>query len=100
AGPDYRAACGNTLLCWAVAAKNCALARYLISRGASVELADEKGFSPLMRAAETGHLETVKLLVESGADIRRRGPRGETAADIAAKNKRIKITAYLLEISR
>uniref|UniRef100_A0A6U1D921 Uncharacterized protein n=1 Tax=Rhizochromulina marina TaxID=1034831 RepID=A0A6U1D921_9STRA len=40
----------------------------LLDSGAEVNWCDEKGFTPLMRAASVGHSEVVTLLVERGAD--------------------------------
>ena len=42
--------------------------RSLIDAGADVNAADEDGDTALMNAAWNGHVETVKLLLEAGAD--------------------------------
>ena len=41
--------------------------RALLDAGASVELADSSGFTPLYRAVEFGRVEAVRVLVKAGA---------------------------------
>ncbi|MBX9569282.1 MAG: ankyrin repeat domain-containing protein [Candidatus Obscuribacterales bacterium] len=41
----------------------------LLSKNADVNAADEYGITPLMNAAESGHLQAVKLLLEKNADV-------------------------------
>ena len=45
---------------------------------------DELGFSPLMRAAEKGAVQEVRLLLDQGAPINQRGSQGRTALILAA----------------
>jgi ankyrin repeat protein len=89
---------GSTLLTWSAGYKNTALTRYLIYKGADINAGDSKNFSALMRAAENGHLEMVKLLVESGANPAAKNSDGETAYDLAVRNKREKSAVYLKNI--
>ena len=42
--------------------------RYLASKGATVDTADDFGDNALHRAVDGGHLETVRALIELGAD--------------------------------
>lgn len=61
--------------------------------------------SPLISAAVLGKLRLVRLLVEGGAQVNRRNPRGETALLAACKNLRgeptgpetVKLLTYLLQ---
>lgn len=55
----------------------------LIGRNADVNLQDERGFTALMTAAETGSPEVVKLLLEHGADATMTNCDGKTAMSIA-----------------
>lgn len=48
---------------------NIALARLLLAHGATVNLADEQGATPLHAAAASGNVELVTLLLDKGADI-------------------------------
>ena len=97
AGADVNARIydGSTLLAWSVCCKNTALARYLIYKGADINTGDIKNNTALMRAAENGHLEMVKILMESGADAAAKNSDGETAYDLAVRNKREKTAVYL-----
>ena len=65
-GVDY------TPLMWAVRRGWDDIVRFLIEKGADVNLADEKGITPLMTAATSGNgerfISIVRLLVEAGAD--------------------------------
>jgi hypothetical protein len=47
----------------------------------------DSGDTALMRAAKEGHLDTVKVLIEYGADTNIRNKDGETALSLAEKNK-------------
>ena len=42
---------------------------WLIAQGASADRADPDGATPLLRAVEAGHFETVALLLENGASL-------------------------------
>lgn len=50
---------------------------------------------PLLAAAEAGHLETVKLLVEYGADICQKGINESTALDISMSSGHGEVAKYL-----
>ncbi|PPI84865.1 ankyrin repeat domain-containing protein [Marinobacter maroccanus] len=41
----------------------------LLSAGADVNTSDRNGYTPVMRAAENGHLSVVKVLVAAGANV-------------------------------
>jgi ankyrin repeat protein len=51
--------------------------------GSSIDLADQTGQTPFMKAAANGHLEVVQLL-QSRADLTRRDRQGKTALMLAA----------------
>ncbi len=79
-------------------AKNGDLARTreLLSRGAAVNTADRRGFTPLTWAAAGGNLEMVRFLLESGAAVERRAKDGTTALMVASANGFIEIVRALL----
>jgi len=71
----------------------------LLSRGRlDVNAVDEvDGQTALHHAAEVGHSEAVKLLVESGSDIDKTNNQGDTAIHVAVGEGHIDIYRYLKE---
>ena len=67
--PNGRDAQGRTLLLIATSQQNWKLARRFIKAGARVDIADEKGFTPLMAAAMHGNLEMFRSLLAHSADL-------------------------------
>lgn len=68
---------------YAASGPNTALARLLLDRGATVDAAAPNGTTPLMLAAQHAPQATVELLLQRGADPRRRNQRGQQAIDFA-----------------
>jgi ankyrin repeat protein len=58
--------------------------RFLLMRGAKVDLVDDRGRSALMIAAGLGHPAIAQALVDAGADRALRDKDGKSAADLAA----------------
>jgi ankyrin repeat protein len=84
---------GLTALMWAAghandvpAAEGLATARLLIERGAKVDIADNRGKTALMIAAERNHPEIVELLLKAGANPMSQDKQGKTAAQLAASD--------------
>ncbi len=80
-----------TALMWAAGYPNIvtaqdglATAELLVAQGASIHAVDDRGRSALMIAAERGHAEMVKWLMEHGADAALRDKQGKTAAELAS----------------
>ena len=80
-----------TALAWAAGHSNdapvadgVATVTLLLDRGADQNLADDRGRTPLMIAAERGHAEIAALLLSRGGDPARRDSLGKTALDLAA----------------
>jgi uncharacterized protein len=71
------------------------LTRLLLSKGANPNIASNRGFTPLMRAAGHGNIEVVKLLLKSGANINLRDINRKTAYDLALEG-RYRDTAALI----
>ena len=61
----------------------------LIAAGAEVNRPCEHGRTALHMAAAWGHLDVVRLLVESGADPAIRDDEGMTPAEIASRSQRV-----------
>jgi ankyrin repeat protein len=53
--------------------------RFLISKGANINILDEADWTPLMRAAANRNIEMADLLISAGAEINARNPYGWTA---------------------
>ena len=115
----------QTALMWAVSENHTEIAKSLIEHGANV-LARSKhvvlpagtkanyntfegsyegdyrpvakgGFTPLMFAAEHGHVESARLLLEVGADVNEATPEGVTALLVASANGREDLAELLLD---
>ena len=76
----------------------CIRDRLLLEKGAAVNAQSEKGFTALMKACWTGHLEAARLLLEQGADRTLKANSGHTAmtlADVDYDNKSEEAKAQL-----
>lgn len=60
---------GNTLLNLAVSCKQPTIVRFLIDAGADVDLANNKGWTPLHQAAYSNQSDMVDMLLEAGASV-------------------------------
>ena len=82
----------------AAAAKQVAIARVLIGRGAKVNAAQpESGFTPLHEAALNGDIEFARLLLEHGADINAKMKDGKTPLTFALKGGHTEMASFLLD---
>ncbi len=69
-----------------------------LAKGADVNAASEFGATPLIFAADRGHLEIVKTLVQRGADVNRKDTTYQSAPIIwAAYNGHTAVVAFLIE---
>src|SRR6266700_5890531 len=57
---------------------------HALGSGTNVDSSDDKGFTPLMWAAVSGHAGIVKLLLEKGARVNARNKNGETALSLVS----------------
>jgi len=79
------------------------MVRMLIGKGATVDAVDDERAQPIHCASFRGHLESVKLLIDAGADCEARGPGGDSPlylaccmGDYAKKSERKGLVKYLL----
>ena len=73
------------------------LARFLIQRGATIDILNDRQETPLNRAAGGGHLDVVKLLLRGGADIEARNKSKQNAEKIAFENNKSEVAKFLAE---
>lgn len=62
------------------------MVKKLIDLGANIDAIDDNGETPLFYAASQGSFETVKILVEHGADFNLLNNANKTSLDLANEN--------------
>lgn len=110
---------GQTALMWAIAYQHPEVARFLIEHGADIhakthmasgfkpmmlasygsdiQATPKGGYTPLLFAARVGDLETVKLLIERGADPNEATAQDGNALVLASVGGHEKLALFLLE---
>jgi ankyrin repeat protein len=66
---------------------------------ADINVKNDRGTTPLMKAAQIGHLFALKLIAAEGAKINAINNYGNTALHEAVYNNRYECLQYLLEIN-
>lgn len=91
---------GSYVIHLAAWAGNTSLVTVLLKRGASINLLDEKGNTPLHLGCLTS-LKMVQILVNSGVDVHAVNDGGLTAIEIVRKSSHVntEIVTYLEEIT-
>ena len=79
-GIDSRCSLGRTSLCWAALRTDPNNVRVLVEFGSALHLVDSRGQSPVHFAAETGHIESLRVLLATAAQIKSPDPRLQAAA--------------------
>jgi hypothetical protein len=75
--------------------------RAMVAKGIPVDAATTDGSTGLMEAANRGHLDLVKFLLEHGANVHARDAFGDTALAMAAKgSKNLRVFQYLYRLAR
>lgn len=69
--------------------------RLLLTRGAELDIVNNKGETALMLAAGTGNDKAVKLLTEKGANLNLKNNAGESAYDCAERSGKKALVLYL-----
>jgi ankyrin repeat protein len=92
ANPDARDSSGTPLL---FQIDDPSKVRSLIRVGATVDIRDQLGETPLIRAARLGHLDVVKALLAAGADAQARTALGATALSEARRGAHADVTELL-----
>ncbi len=103
---------GQTALMWAAANNNAAAIHVLAEQGADIHArtdnpsrspgrrfsgAPATGFTPLLFAVRAGHLDTVRVLLDAGADVNDAVSDGQSALVVATANANWELAAYLLD---
>ena len=97
--PNARAANDRSLLFIATLREDRALVRRLLDAGASADLTDDAGVTPLMVAAMHGDLELVRAMVGHVSDIAVRDRAGHSALFYAVGAQRTEIVDLLLQLT-
>jgi len=88
------ASCFGTFDCEVISLE---VVKYLISKGALVNLASCHGTTPLMAAAEVGNVKVLQYLVQCGADVNAVCIRGTTALHHAARGGSMQAVKFLIK---
>lgn len=86
---------GRRSLNWAALGNHADAIRYLLRRGASIDMTNRTGFTPLHHAAEAGSLQAAEALLAAGADATRVNAAGQSAADVARERGHADIAAKI-----
>ena len=97
--PNARAASDRSLLFTAVLREDRGLALRLLDAGATGDLADDAGVTPLMVAAMHGDLETVRALIGHVTDVAAKDRAGHSALYYAVNAQKIEIVDLLLSLT-
>jgi uncharacterized protein len=87
---------GETALNIAIARSDDLWMKFLIGKGANVNLAASNGDTPLMTAARVGYTDAVDLLLQLGAKIDAENRMGETALILAVQQRRVDAVKLLM----
>ena len=63
------------------------IVKYLVEKGAKINLQDNNGYTALILAAYWGEIDKVRYLVKQGADINIQDETGKTALAIAEERE-------------
>ena len=80
--------------------KNMRCIKALVDAGADVNAKNFKLVTPLMFAAGINDIETMKILIENGADIEHKNKDGERALEFAIRKEQKEAADYLKTVSK
>lgn len=87
---------GETALIGASTGGQLEVVKYLISKGADINIKDNDGVTALMMASAKGHLEVVKYLIDNGADINAKASVDTTSLMVASYYEHLEVVKYLI----
>ena len=73
------------------------MVKYLIEKGADVNIPNDFGYTPILGAASGGKVECMQYLIEAGADINMKLPQGEALIHLAALSGNLDMVKMLVE---
>ena len=97
--PNSRGPSDRSLLFTAVLREERGLARRLLDAGASADLSDDAGVTPLMIAAMHGDLEMIRALVGHVTDVAARNTAGHSALYYAVRAQNADVVDLLLTLT-
>src|SRR5436309_11932092 len=97
--PNVRTANDRSLLFTAILREDGVIARRLLEAGASADLSDDAGVTPLMVASMHGDLELVRALAGHVSDVAARDRAGHTALYYAVGAQKAEIVDLLLSLT-
>jgi ankyrin repeat protein len=86
---------GRRALNWAAYNNRGPAVRLLLARGASINLTNLTGFTPVHHAAEAGALETLEILLTAGADLTIPNGQGAYPIDTARARGNVQVVQRL-----
>lgn len=86
---------GHTILHDTVMLNREEIFEFLLAQGANLNMRDQNGYTPLLKAASLGRLQFCKRLIESGVDPRHTDPFGNTPLDKAKLFNQNEVIRYL-----
>lgn len=88
---------GETALHIVVSRRDLTWTRWLLQEGANPNIADNRGRTPLIAAAEIGFLDAIEVLVRRGAQVDVANQAGETPLIAAVHSRNIEMMEVLLQ---
>jgi len=73
------------------------MVKYLIDKGADVNIANDFGYTPILGAASGGNVEGIQYLIDAGADINTKLPNGESLIHMAARGGNVEVLKMLVD---
>ena len=91
---------GRTSLSTAASCGHLDVVKYILSKGANINMVDNSKYTPLHAASKEGHLHVVEYLVNAGADINAASHNSYTPLSTALIKGRQRIVEFLMTIGK
>ena len=87
----------NNVIIETAARGNISMVTYLLNKGASINITDHWGWTPLMHAAKKNNLELVTYLVKHGALVKHKDKFDDSALQFAVQHNNLPMAMFLLD---